>query len=195
MVFQTGQVYDLAWELITVCMKCRYPDDAYDRVWSPFPIPGTTPVSTTASIDGHNLAIKPPQAVLQTGITPTNLSNLVLPYPGTSTPIPCVYYLYFAEISTIATATSRQFNVSIPNDPPFDDTPVNIFTLSGGVNKAFVKYWRNMSVTDTSAVTLKLIDPPTLDGPLVNGAELLAKYPELTQPTYADDGSLSLSPI
>lgn len=168
----------------------RYPDDAYDRIWYPWPVDGTTTISTKETISNLNLPIKPPQALLQTAITPTNISNLVIPYgPFGVSSAPCMYILFFAEISANATATSRAFTVSIPNDKPLDDTPVNIYTMAGGVNKALVQYWSNMTLTDTAAVILKLTDPPTLDGPLVNGAELLWKYPELTQPTYADDAA------
>jgi len=103
----------------------------------------------------------------------------------------CVYYLYFAEISATATATSREFTVSVPNDTT---SLISIYTLSGGVDEALVTYWTNISLTETSAVTLSSTDPPTLDGPLVSGAEMLWKYPTLTPPTNADDGK-SLSPI
>jgi len=170
---------------------CRYPDDGYDRVWQPASIDGTTTISTPLPVtDAQGLGIKPPSAVMQTAITPSNLSNLVIPYGygSASTPIDCVYYLYFAEISATATASSRTFTVTIPNTPAVPISNINIYNFTGGVNKPVVYYWTNMTMTDTSAVTLALTTPPSVDPPLVNGAELFAKFPTLTLPTNADDG-------
>lgn len=179
MLIQFGKCYVL----------CRYPDDGYDRVWRPASITGTSTISTPTAVPIMDLGIKPPSAVMRTAVTPTTLSNLVIPYHyGTAAiPFPSVYYLYLAEISSNATASSRTFTVSIPGDPTGSGSIVNIYNYTGA-NKPVVYFWTNMTMTDTAEVTLALTTPPSVDPPLVNGAEVYLKFPPLTLPTNADDG-------
>lgn len=176
---------------------CRYPDDAYDRVWSATSITGTSAISTNVTIPDGGLGIKPPSPVLQTALTPTTGTSIVIPYDfGSATlSVDCVFYLYFAEIDPLRnTAMSRFFTVNIPNKTPQTDTLVNIYNYTGGIYKPLVYYWTNMTMTATSVVTLTA-EPTSLYPPLVSGAEVYAKYPVLTPPTYADDGEVPLPSV
>ncbi|KAL5230992.1 hypothetical protein ABZP36_029768 [Zizania latifolia] len=98
----------------------RYPDDPYDRVWSPWSNPAEwSEISTTDKIQN---TIAPlfvvPSVVMQTAVTPRNSSkaidfswdvkpNHVYPDPG------MFFILYISELELLAGNAVRQFNVTI----------------------------------------------------------------------------------
>ncbi|KAG8086153.1 hypothetical protein GUJ93_ZPchr0010g8644 [Zizania palustris] len=98
----------------------RYPDDPYDRVWSPWSNPAEwSEISTTEMIQN---TIAPlfvvPSVVMQSAVTPRNSSkainfswdvkpNNVYPDPG------MFFILYISELELLAGNAVRQFNVTI----------------------------------------------------------------------------------
>ncbi|KAG0629756.1 hypothetical protein M758_1G127600 [Ceratodon purpureus] len=170
----------------------RYPDDAFDRVWNPWTVSGLVKVSAPSPvIDTLGTYIMPPPLVMQTALTPATLGPLVLPYKyGSATlPIDCAIFLYFTDVSLTSTATSRIFSVTVPG--PFANEPytINIYNYTGGANKPAVFFWNNMTVSDTSVITMTPT-PTSIDPPLVSAAELFAKFPALVQTTDIADAAV-----
>ncbi|GMI77965.1 hypothetical protein like AT4G29990 [Hibiscus trionum] len=78
----------------------RYKDDIYDRIWYPYRLPNSVPVSTTSDIDtrdGGNL-YKLPVEVLRTAVQPPNGSNSMTGSFAYLSDYEYNVYFHFAEL-------------------------------------------------------------------------------------------------
>ncbi|GJM89516.1 hypothetical protein PR202_ga05717 [Eleusine coracana subsp. coracana] len=96
----------------------RYPDDPYDRVWTPWIVVADewAEISTTEKVGGATIA--PPSAVVQTAITPRNTSKNIeftlYPVPNHVYPAPrYIGLVHFAELQRLAVNTTRQFYLTV----------------------------------------------------------------------------------
>ncbi|KAL9304407.1 hypothetical protein ACSQ67_021670 [Phaseolus vulgaris] len=93
----------------------RYPDDIYDRIWSPYNPHGWKQISTTLAVaneEHSNNGV--PSTVFQTAATPENASdNLRFSYQLINGTIALYVYMYFAEIEKLAADQTREFNVYV----------------------------------------------------------------------------------
>ncbi|KAG0569923.1 hypothetical protein KC19_6G125300 [Ceratodon purpureus] len=152
----------------------RFPDDVYDRIWTRWTLDGVK-VETLSPVDPNNLPLMPPSAVMKTASSPAVLGpetylglifTLLSAYPSPDT----VLNLYFAEISTNSSATSRAFNISLnANTPVVTENP---YIDAGGALKADVKSFIGWGAYTTLGITLTPL-PTATDPPLLNGVEIL----------------------
>ncbi|GJN14999.1 hypothetical protein PR202_gb01883 [Eleusine coracana subsp. coracana] len=95
----------------------RYPDDPYDRVWTPWNVADEwAEISTTEKVGGAT--ISPPSAVMQTAITPRNASKNIeftlYPVPNHVYPAPrYIGLVHFAELQRLAANATRQFYLTV----------------------------------------------------------------------------------
>ncbi|CAI9105669.1 OLC1v1004647C1 [Oldenlandia corymbosa var. corymbosa] len=87
----------------------RYPDDHFDRQWKPYPsVDAYSPISNSrVNINIADCGYYPPQAAMQTAITPVSGVNISL---SISLPDPSVayyFYIYFSEIAILQSNESR----------------------------------------------------------------------------------------
>ena len=90
----------------------RYPDDAYDRLWSRLsPSSSLTYISTTSDVsDGGNYNI--PKAVGKKAAIPTNASlSLLIQWTPESSNDQYYVYLHLAEIQDLQANETREFSV------------------------------------------------------------------------------------
>lgn len=93
----------------------RYPDDIYDRIWSPYNYNQRTNLSTSSTIDSnaHNI-YQPPSVVMSTAATPTNNSLPLDFYWVPDDPISQYYiYMHFAELVILNANQLRSFAITI----------------------------------------------------------------------------------
>ncbi|KAG6606735.1 putative LRR receptor-like serine/threonine-protein kinase, partial [Cucurbita argyrosperma subsp. sororia] len=89
----------------------RYPDDDYDRIWSPpTPVSEWVPISTSSPVNNNdNIGFKAPSSVLKTASTVANESApMIIPWSDPDQSIQFYIYLYFAEFQT---SLSRTFKI------------------------------------------------------------------------------------
>ncbi|XP_022948905.1 probable LRR receptor-like serine/threonine-protein kinase At1g07560 isoform X2 [Cucurbita moschata] len=89
----------------------RYPDDDYDRIWSPpTPVAEWVPISTSSPVNNNdNIGFKAPSSVLKTASTVANESApMIIPWSDPDQSIQFYIYLYFAEFQT---SLSRTFKI------------------------------------------------------------------------------------
>ncbi|KAL6610528.1 hypothetical protein ACP70R_040497 [Stipagrostis hirtigluma subsp. patula] len=98
----------------------RFPDDPYDRAWTPWSNPAEWSEASTAEAVGGTASFQAgaPSAVMQTAITPRNASknidfawdavpNHVFPAPG------YICILHFAELQSLAGNATREFYLTM----------------------------------------------------------------------------------
>ncbi|KAL0370035.1 UNVERIFIED_CONTAM: hypothetical protein Sangu_0321600 [Sesamum angustifolium] len=122
----------------------RFPDDPYDRLWTPEVISaGMIPVRSSALFSkGLTLADQPPPAVLKnavTAITPNSSLQLSMGFP--LVPAPVYVNGYFSEVAVLGPNQNRSFSVfknnqsfSQPFSPPYENCTelfLGSFGLSG----------------------------------------------------------------
>ncbi|XP_061356610.1 probable LRR receptor-like serine/threonine-protein kinase At1g05700 [Gastrolobium bilobum] len=96
-------------------LESRYKDDVYDRIWSPFTLSESTPLSTALSPDELSLnEYKPPAVVMSTAITPDNASA-PLNFSWDPNNVNDQYYIYmhFNEVEKLAANETRAFNITM----------------------------------------------------------------------------------
>ncbi|XP_065864976.1 putative leucine-rich repeat receptor-like protein kinase At2g19210 [Euphorbia lathyris] len=93
----------------------RYPDDVFDRLWTPDHFDKWTDISTLETIDATNHNdFQPPSVVLRTASFPTNASEVMLFFIDTQDTFLQFYvFMHFAEILKLEPNQSRHFNVSL----------------------------------------------------------------------------------
>ncbi|KAL0729377.1 hypothetical protein Bca4012_025470 [Brassica carinata] len=89
-----------------------YPDDGYDRQWTPDFWEGLTQITTTSDV-GNTNDYNPPKAALATAAIPTNASEPLTVYWTNPEKPDDTYYLYrhFAEIQDLKTNETREFDM------------------------------------------------------------------------------------
>ncbi|ESW07602.1 hypothetical protein PHAVU_010G143100 [Phaseolus vulgaris] len=93
----------------------RYPDDIYDRIWSPYNPHGWKQISTTLAVaNGGPFSYGVPSTVLKTAATPENVTdNLGFSYQLSNGAVRFYVYMYFAEIEKLEADQTRQFDVFV----------------------------------------------------------------------------------
>ncbi|XP_019057769.1 PREDICTED: receptor-like protein kinase At3g21340 isoform X2 [Tarenaya hassleriana] len=91
----------------------RYPSDVYDRRWFQYFQNDWTQLTTTLNVNTSKTDIDLPQGILMTAATPTNASAPLSITWSLDNPTDQLYFnLYFADIQTLLTNGTREFNVS-----------------------------------------------------------------------------------
>lgn len=167
-------------------IQFRYPDDMYDRIWSPMPGGnGLIPVSNEALFINSNGGDNPPEKVLKNAITTSNTSEFIqLGTGGFPTfEVPAYMTMYFSEVTQLADSNSsqkRSFTVYNGNEsfssiisPPY-----------GNFTEMFLS-----NITVSSNTTFYLVATPdsTLP-PLINAMEIFYISDPLTKGTNSKDG-------
>ncbi|KAK4408557.1 putative LRR receptor-like serine/threonine-protein kinase [Sesamum angolense] len=160
----------------------RFPDDPYDRLWTPEVISGgMIPVRSSALFSkGLTLADQPPPAVLKnavTAITPNSTLQLSMGFP--LVPAPVYVNGYFSEVAVLGPNQNRYFSIfknnqsfSQPFSPPYENcTELYTSNLTASVNTTF-------SLVPTNFTTLP---------PLINAMEIFVIGDELTNGTNDQD--------
>nr|POF05211.1 isoform 2 of probable lrr receptor-like protein kinase [Quercus suber] len=93
----------------------RYPDDIYDRIWSPYNYKQWNNLSTSSTIVSNaNNIYQPPSVVMSTAATPTNNSLPLNFYWVPDDPISQYYiYIHFAELVILNANQLRSFAITI----------------------------------------------------------------------------------
>ncbi|XP_062231940.1 putative leucine-rich repeat receptor-like serine/threonine-protein kinase At2g19230 [Phragmites australis] len=165
----------------------RYPDDPYDRAWTPWSNPAEwSEISTTEKVGGTAMAA--PSAVMQTAITPLNASknidfswdavpNQVYPAPG------YISNVHVAELRSLAGNATRQFYLTINGKLWYGlpETPHYLFTdviYDREPHQGFNQY--NVSLNATANSTLP---------PIINAVEVFSVISTANIGTEAQDVS------
>ncbi|XP_022997845.1 LRR receptor-like serine/threonine-protein kinase IOS1 [Cucurbita maxima] len=163
----------------------RFPDDVYDRVWSPLtPMVKWTPISTTLlkSINNEDvLGFKAPAKVLSTASTVINASA-PMEFSWGDIDITTQYYvyMYFAELQELKANQSRSFNIYV-NDKLWINERISPVYLSELVGHSITPFTNN----DTYDCKLIMSEGSTLP-PILNAIEIY-KVMNFTQPTTEQD--------
>ncbi|KAL5226659.1 hypothetical protein ABZP36_014924 [Zizania latifolia] len=161
----------------------RYPDDPFDRIWTPYPYDRTTwtELTTTAPV-GHISGDEflAPMVVLQTAVTPVN--STVLRFlqwsPETNTASPPSYLAVFhsAELVNLTGNASRWYNIT--NNGEYSYGP----TRPGSGLDNYVYYFKGLQLNHYE-YALVTYENSTLP-PLINAAQV---YSILELPTPMTD--------
>ncbi|XP_038890005.1 probable leucine-rich repeat receptor-like protein kinase At2g28990 [Benincasa hispida] len=92
----------------------RYPDDVYDRIWSPpVPISGWVQIQTSSEVNNNdNKGFKAPSSVLNTASTVADASApMFIPWGDPDQSTKFYIYMYFAELQTLQPNQSRTFKI------------------------------------------------------------------------------------
>ncbi|XP_050234166.1 LRR receptor-like serine/threonine-protein kinase IOS1 [Mercurialis annua] len=92
----------------------RYPDDVFDRIWTPDHFQKWTDTGTSETVDAINhIDFQPPSSVMRTASVPTNASESLDLFINTEDGNLLFYaYMHFAEIVKLQANQSRLFNIS-----------------------------------------------------------------------------------
>ncbi|XP_050884242.1 putative leucine-rich repeat receptor-like protein kinase At2g19210 isoform X2 [Lathyrus oleraceus] len=161
--------------------KIRYPDDIYDRIWTPYNSIDWKKIHTSLTVHppSFNFLPLPPSAVMRTTSVPENDSDNVefyfLPKYNASR---YYVYLYFAEIQKLKENQIREFNIFV-NGKLLNNDPVNPLYLQSMyyvsvISENKLELWFNK----TSRSTLP---------PLFNAIEIYMTKDFLQSETYQTD--------
>ncbi|RWW63591.1 hypothetical protein BHE74_00029230 [Ensete ventricosum] len=167
---------------------CRYPDDAYDRFWTPFSnLPYLFNINSSETIQrnpGDEFQV--PGAVMATAVTPSDNTSLLLLMSSKPGPVRPEYYVYmhFADFDAPSPNRTRLFDVYVNNELEASNFQPN-YLLSTHISLTYdlrpaVEY--DIDLNHTGGSTLP---------PILNAIEIytLLSLPDTT--TYENDGSLS----
>ncbi|KAM0875070.1 hypothetical protein ACQ4PT_037026 [Festuca glaucescens] len=169
----------------------RYPDDPHDRIWFTWVDTVTwADISTTQTVQTIDEDLyQAPSAVLQTAITPRNVSrNIEMTWFSKPTPMDpspgYIFILHFAELQALPAKAVRELRVNV-NDKPwfnFDYTfaPVYSYDLPFYRSQPFQYSSYNLSIEATSNATLP---------PFINAAEVFTVFPTTNLGTESLDVS------
>ncbi|KAK2425222.1 putative LRR receptor serine/threonine-protein kinase [Trifolium repens] len=163
--------------------KIRYPDDIYDRTWTPYNSIDWKMVNTSLTIDqgapSFNFLPLPPSTVLRTTSIPANVSENIefhfLPKYNASR---YYVYMFFAEIQKLEANQIREFNIFVNgkllnNDPLIPLYLQSMYYISV-IDENKLELWFNK----TSRSTLP---------PLFNAIEIFMTKDFLQSETYQTD--------
>jgi hypothetical protein len=161
----------------------RYPDDVYDRVWSPFFLPEWTQITTSLDVNNSN-NYEPPKAALTSAATPgDNGTRLTIIWTLDNPDEQIHLYVHFAELEPVGENTdealrtlfTRTFYFVVNGKISYDEsiTPLDlaVSTVETVVNKC-----------DGGNCSLQLVRSEASPGvrvPLVNAMEAFTaiKFP------------------
>jgi Malectin-like domain len=173
-------------------LRCRYPDDPFDRIWSWYQYDTSvlTNINTTADITRApvDTYFEPPNSVLRTALTPIsspNLTTVSIDPPSNYAGFQGFYFvLYMVELQNLSGNQSRQYDIYI-NDYLLlrAETPAHL--------TEDYKYARQPFLYNHSVLKLVQLKNSTLP-PILNGMEvywtMIMEVDSLTSP---DDGKTS----
>jgi len=161
----------------------RYPDDVYDRTWTPYNSIDWKKIDTSLTVDqapSFSFIPVPPSTVMRTAAIPANASDnfefSFLPKYNAST-----YYvfMYFAEIQKLQENQIREFNIFVNGKLLRSEVNPfylqNLYYYSSGISETKLELWLNK----TSRSTLP---------PLFNAVEIYMSKDLLQSETYQTDG-------
>ncbi|RCV16858.1 hypothetical protein SETIT_3G172100v2 [Setaria italica] len=165
----------------------RYPDDPYDRAWTPWiDTEEWSEISTTEQVGGTAMA--PPSAVMQTAITPLNASkniefswdavpNHVYPTSG------YICILHVVELQSLDAKATRQFFITI-NGRTFYHLPVTPHYLFTDTFYNTAPHWGFNQYKVTMNATANSTLPP-----VISAAEIFSIISTANVGTYGQDVS------
>lgn len=165
----------------------RFPDDIYDRIWSP---PGTLPnwssFSTSLTINNQDEpGFIVPSKVLSTASTVKNASAPMEFFWRDSDPSTQYYvYLYFAEIQVLKANQSRSFKIYL-NDNLWTKDDIHLEYLTEYVLRSLVP----LPISTTYDFKFIMSQGSTLP-PILNAVEIYKVINFLQLTTQQQDGKL-----
>lgn len=163
-------------------MIISYPDDPYDRIWTPEEVDnGYTAVTNNGTSIKVEVPEMPPEAVLMNAVTSSSTSEpLILATQVRTASIPIYLIMYFSEVTQLDSDQKRSFVFCIDSDIASDP----IVPPYGSV---FELYLTNTTATPNTTFSLIATTDSTLP-PLINAMELFYVV-ELTDGTNSKDGN------
>ncbi|VAH09487.1 unnamed protein product [Triticum turgidum subsp. durum] len=167
----------------------RYPDDPYDRIWTPRVDTRTwTEISTTNRVQNINDDLfEAPTAVMQTAIRPRGASRHIELFwdaePQPSDPSPAyVAIMHLAELQVIPSNAVRQINVILNGKPWYTSGFAPDYLSSGAAytNNLYRQSRYNLSIVSTTNSTLP---------PILNAVEIFSVIPTTNLSTASQDVS------
>ncbi|KAJ8638569.1 hypothetical protein MRB53_012836 [Persea americana] len=165
----------------------RYPDDAYDPVWSPRGDNPWIPINTSSSINlSKDIGYQPPLPVMNTSVMLSNLSENFSFYFPRSNGDPRLQYhvfMHFAELERLQSNHSREFNFYMDGNyayGPFSPKYLSVVTIFTTIP---------LSGRDQHTIDLCKTMSSTLP-PNLNAVEVFTITQLSTSPTNSTDGKL-----
>ncbi|XP_057862715.1 putative leucine-rich repeat receptor-like protein kinase At2g19210 [Cryptomeria japonica] len=162
----------------------RYPDDPFDRLWSPSVV--DFPSITSENKVSMGVAYEqPPSLVMQTAETsyPSSPTTMDLPYRRSSRSGNLYISMYFAELQADLNATDiREFDFFLDNKK-LNDAPIQPIYLQSSNISVLVPYGK----TDTEAFRLQATNRSTLS-PITSALETCRQKTQRPQGTFTTDG-------
>ncbi|CAD5166812.1 unnamed protein product [Musa acuminata subsp. malaccensis] len=167
-------------------IELRFPDDPYDRIWTPFDDDNKwTRIRTTSPVQSRfDDMFEVPSAVLQTAVVPINSTKAELLFewglPDYEDVRPQFnIFMHFAELQPLAVGQSRNFTVYLNGNPWLDRPYSPPYLLSGYIYSTVPSYLYqyNVSIKETATSTLP---------PIINALET---YTIMQLTENATDGS------
>ncbi|KAL2982279.1 hypothetical protein AAZX31_13G333900 [Glycine max] len=170
----------------------RYPDDVYDRIWTPYNSNEWTQIDNTLTIDHDATSFDflplPPSIVMGTAAIPANVNDNIefhfLPKNNAST---CYVYMFFAELQKLQANQIREFNIFVNGDI-LNNAPINPIYLQNAYHLAIIENPLELWINKTSGSTLP---------PLLNAIEIyMTKNFSLSETYQTDvDGIINVKSI
>ncbi|XP_048552802.1 putative leucine-rich repeat receptor-like protein kinase At2g19210 [Triticum urartu] len=167
----------------------RYPDDPYDRIWTPWINTKIwTVISTKKRVQSiDNDVFEAPTAVMQTAIRPRDVTKNIEfswdPEPQPNDPSPgYIAIMHFSELQILPINAVRQFYVNLNSELwyPSGFTPTYLY-IGATYNNLPSRHNRyNVSINATSNSTLP---------PIINGVEIFSVISTTNLSTYSQDVS------
>ncbi|KAH0905875.1 hypothetical protein HID58_037702, partial [Brassica napus] len=99
----------------------RYPEDVYDRAWSPFLPVEWTQINTTLNVVDPHKDYNPPQDVIKTAATPAIASEpMTFSWTLDTSDDETYAYLYMADIQKVRNNDTREFDIIANGKVEFD---------------------------------------------------------------------------
>ncbi|KAL0703539.1 hypothetical protein Bca4012_069964 [Brassica carinata] len=99
----------------------RYPEDVYDRAWSPFLPVEWTQINTTLNVVDSHKDYNPPQDVIKTAAVPANASEpMTFSWTLDTSDDETYAYLYMADIQKVRNNDTREFDIIANGKVEFD---------------------------------------------------------------------------
>ena len=159
----------------------RYPDDVYDRIWTPYNENGWKPISTTLAVDNQGpFTNGVPSIVLGTAATPMNVnSNMEFSYQLSDGVATFYVYMYFAEIQKLLANQTREFKIYV------NARKLGVLVDLPYLGQAKI-YWATLG--PEVQIWLNRTNASTIS-PLLNGIEVYKTKILNISETYQNDGT------
>ncbi|KAG2267602.1 hypothetical protein Bca52824_062157 [Brassica carinata] len=108
-------------ESISAIRTKVYPEDVYDRAWSPFLPVEWTQINTTLNVVDSHKDYNPPQDVIKTAAVPANASEpMTFSWTLDTSDDETYAYLYMADIQKVRNNDTREFDIIANGKVEFD---------------------------------------------------------------------------